>query len=138
MSKEKSDNMFWPDISTLENAEGVAKGAAFVPVFVAVVTSLVIFFGQLFSPIMGVTLWALIDVSIFALIAYGMLKINRVISILGMAFYIWSQVELLTTQGSGFGVLTVFFIIFWFNGIRGAFKYHKLKNQLDSPDKVTT
>ncbi|WP_286235801.1 hypothetical protein [Thalassotalea sediminis] len=138
MSTDKSENMFWPDISTLEKAEGVAKGSCGIPIFVASITILVVLYGYFFSPILGITPWALIDASIFGLIAYGMFRINRLVSILGLFFYIWSQVDMLTTQGAGFSVLAVFFMIFWFNGIRGAFKYHKLKKQADSVEQVTT
>jgi hypothetical protein len=138
LSSDKSDNIFWPDISTLEKAEGVAKGSAGIPLFVGSITVLVVLYGYFFSPILGITLWALIDASIFSLIAYGMFHINRVVSILGLAFYIWSQVEMLTTQGAGFGVLAVFFMIYWFNGIRGAFKFHKLKKQAVTVEQATT
>ncbi|MBA6231866.1 MULTISPECIES: hypothetical protein [unclassified Colwellia] len=138
MSSDKSDNMFWPDVSTIEKAEGVAKGSAGIPLFVGCMTVLVVLYGYFFSPILGITLWALIDASIFGLIAYGMFRINRVVSVIGLAFYIWSQVDMLTTQGAGFGVLAVFFMIYWVNGIRGAFKYHKLKKQASSIEQATT
>ncbi len=130
--------MFWPDVSTIEKAEGVAKGSAGIPLFVGCMTVLVVLYGYFFSPILGITLWALIDASIFGLIAYGMFRINRVVSVIGLAFYIWSQVDMLTTQGAGFGVLAVFFMIYWVNGIRGAFKYHKLKKQASSIEQATT
>jgi hypothetical protein len=138
LSSDKSDNMFWPDVSTIEKAEGVAKGSAGIPLFVGCMTVLVVLYGYFFSPILGITLWALIDASIFGLIAYGMFRINRVVSVIGLAFYIWSQVDMLTTQGAGFGVLAVFFMIYWVNGIRGAFKYHKLKKQASSIEQATT
>ena len=130
--------MFWADVSTLEDAEGIAKGYSAIPIMISSLTILVILYGYFFKPILGITLWALIDAAIFALIAFGMFRINRVVYVLGLVFYIWSQVDMLTTQGAGFGVLAVFFIIMWFNGIRGAFKYHKLKALKDASEQATT
>ncbi|MBU1308643.1 MAG: hypothetical protein KKE30_03805 [Gammaproteobacteria bacterium] len=137
-SKNKDFNMFWPNIDDIEDAKGVAKGAAFIPAFVSVVTTIIVLVGIFYTPILGLDEWAFIDAFLFALVAFGMWKLNRVVAILGLALYVWGQLQLLSVHGSGTGVMAVFFVIMWFNGIRASLRYHKLLRAPKVEENATT
>jgi hypothetical protein len=140
MSKEdnKDFNMFWPNIDSIEDAKSVAKGAAFIPAFVSVITSIVVLVGIFYKPILGLDAWAFIDAFLFAIVAFGMWKLNRVAAILGLLLYVWGQFQLLSTQGTAVGVMAVFFAIMWFNGIRASLRYHKLLSTRNVQENAAT
>lgn len=136
--KNKDFNMFWPNIDDIEDAKGIAKSAAFIPAFVSVVTAIIVLVGIFYKPILGLDAWAFIDAFLFALVAFGMWKLNRVVAILGLILYIWGQAQLFSVHGSGTGVMTVFFAIMWFNGIRASLRYHKLLRATKVEQNATT
>jgi hypothetical protein len=79
-----------------------------------------------------------IDALIFYGLSFGIYKRNRVCAIIMIVFFIIEKIDLITrrteemmggTGGIVFASVALVILVFFFEGIRGTFAYHKLKNK---------
>jgi hypothetical protein len=81
------------------------------------------------SPVLGLSLWSLVDAFLFAIIAIGIWKMSRVAAVLGLCLYLYGQWHLLTTVGeTANGAMIAIFVMFFASGIRGTFAYHRIRS----------
>ncbi len=121
-------NWLWPDVSDMDGAKGAARYGMWCAIFVAGVTAVLVvlsFFGTTF---MGITPAALLDVALFAAIAFGLSRYSRFAAVAGFVLFLIEKIYYLIVTGSihGVGVVGVVILFGFLNGIRGAFAYQKL------------
>lgn len=122
---------FWPAVNTLEAAKNTAKQGAVSAAIVAVITGIMAIL-SLFG-VDTVSIWALVDAGLFALIAFGIYKMSRIAAILGLLLYLWGQIGVITSTGNTNVILFILFVLYFIHGIRGTFAYHNLKKQQPEP-----
>jgi hypothetical protein len=123
-------NVFWPDVSTLEDARWATKQGIWAALFVAFVTGVVASVALIFhKPILGVTGSGLSDATIFAAVAYGIHKNSRFAAVSGLVIYLVERMYMLKTGGSrggGATVMVVFLTLAFVTAIRGTFAHRRL------------
>ena len=74
-----------------------------------------------------------IDSLVFALIAWGIYKMSRTASVLGLLFYLFQQIVAYPSFGFEFKVrrimMPAILILMFINSIRGTFAFHKYKSE---------
>lgn len=94
---------------------------------VAAVTLAFSLYAMYQQPVLGVTVWSLVDVALFGVIAIGIWRwLSRVAAVAGLALYLLEQGYQIATIGSKSPVMALLFILFLFHGVRGTFAYHRL------------
>lgn len=122
--------LFWPKITTLEEAKKTCfRGsiASFIIAGITLLLSLLSLTKISFINDLGVDLYNLIDSMFYLVIGLLILKCSRVASILGFSVYSWERVSLLISGDLGGIYLTIIFIAFFIGAIRGAFFFQKNK-----------
>jgi hypothetical protein len=135
----KLKDSYWPDITTTAIAEKCIKNAAGVAYFVAGLTALLAALAW-FDVIHIVSPWSVIDAVLFAVIGFFISRGSRVAASLGLALYLFESVDRLLSGGGSSGgasVAVVFFMLFWINGVRGAFALVRLRQQPDNLAPIT-
>jgi hypothetical protein len=130
MGKLKAN--YWPDITTMAIAEKCTKNAAGVAYFVAGVTALLAALAW-FDVIHIVSPWSLIDAALFACIGFFISRGSRIAASLGLALYVLEAADRLVSGGGSSGgafVAVLIFMLFWINGVRGAFALARLDSNL--------
>jgi hypothetical protein len=123
-----SGSWFWPDVSDVDGAKDAAHYGMWCAILVAGFTALFVVLSFLGTRLMGVTPAALVDVALFAAIAYGLSKYSRFAAVAGFVLFLIEKIYAFVVTGSilGVGVLGVIILFGFLNGIRGAFAYQKL------------
>jgi hypothetical protein len=100
-------------------------------IIVASFTTIFVLFSLAGVRFMGITPAALLDVVLFAGIAYGLHKYSRFAAVAGFVLFLVEKIYTAVIMGSilGVGVLGVVILFGFFNGMRGAFAYQKLLAQ---------
>lgn len=120
----------WPSVVTLEGAKAAADLGYWAAVFVAGATGFVVLLGQLGIHLFGPEhfgIAAITDVLIFAGIAWGIARYSRVGAVLGLTLYIVERVGAWYDFGTSGVGMTILLSLFFINGIRGTFAYHRMK-----------
>jgi hypothetical protein len=128
-------NVFWPDVSTLENAAWATKqgvwAAAFVAVVTAIVSSAALF---LHRPILGLGGSGLVDAAIFAAVAFGIHKSSRFAAVSGLVIYVIERIYMFKSagsQGTGGSVMVVFLTLAFVTAVRGTLAYRRLTSPIE-------
>jgi hypothetical protein len=102
--------------------------AVFVASVTAIFALLAIYFHK---PIFGIDGRALLDASLFAVIAFGIHKKSRVAAVGGLILYLVERVSTLAhgTATGTTGVMAVIFTLYFVHGVRGTFAHRKLASQ---------
>ena len=124
----KNRNWYWPDVSDLDGAKAAARYGMWCAIFVACVTTFVVFLGSFGVSIFGVKTSALLDALLFAGIAYGLSRYSRFAAVAGFALFVLEKIYMLLHTGNilSVGVVGVLIALGLFNSIRGTFAYDKL------------
>lgn len=126
-------NWIWPSIFDKESARQVARQGIWAAVFVASITALFATISLTGTTIVQVDAWAYIDAVFFALIAFGIYKMSRIASILGLLLYLFERAYMWSTIGpKGLGMAAIIILAF-VNSVRGTFAYHKVINSINVP-----
>jgi hypothetical protein len=121
---------FWGKVNTPDEAIELAKSgaaAAFICAAVTAVAALAAMFGYALMP--GFNGWALLDAALFAGLGWGVWRLSRIAAILALALYLVERAMMFSQTPSHLGVITVMFIIFFVNGVRGTVAYHRLRRE---------
>jgi len=126
---------YWPEIRDTSTAKDAVWGAVGVSVFIAGVDALLAILSLVYSkPIFGLDGWALVDAGLFAIVAWRIHKMSRTWAIIGLVLYLLEIGERLVDHPNGaIGIITIFFILAFMGGIRGAFAFHRYNKQEDQP-----
>ncbi len=120
---------FWGKLDTLEAAVDAAKIGAAGAYMVASVTAALAVASLLgFSIIPGIGAVSLIDAVIFAGLGFGIWRNSRVCAVAALALYLVEQSMIVSNAPTVNVVMIAMFVVFFINGIRGTFGYHRLKN----------
>lgn len=129
-----SNSWYQPDLSTVDGAKSACKTAMWCAVVVASVTALFSILAMAGTklgnaPIDGT---ALFDAALFGAIAFGLSRFSRFAGVAGFALFLLEKIYMVTKGGFAAGgiFLGIFLLIGFFNGLRGAFAYHKLHTQM--------
>ncbi len=135
-------NVFWPDVSTLDDAKWAAKQGVWAALFVAFVTGTVASAALfLHNPILGVGGSGLVDAAIFVAVAYGIHKNSRFAAVSGLVIYLVERMYMLKAGGSrggGATVMVVFLTLAFVTAIRGTFAYRRLIVPSGRPRNATS
>lgn len=118
-------NWIWPTITDAASAKNAAMEGVWAAGWVSLVTAIGatanIVFGTSF---LGLSARAYADVSIFALIGFGIYRMSRLCAVIGLLAYIAEVVYTGKTQsGWHFNWMIILFSLMYVNGIRGTFAY---------------
>ncbi len=135
-AKPKSkNNLFWPDVSTLDKAQWASRQAFWAASFCAVVTALLsglAISGNAFAKGLHLSAWSLLDASTFGVIALGLWKQSRVAATAGLAFYVFEQAyAMMTMQRFGNPIMVVVFTFAFIAGVRGTYARARLLKEPD-------
>ncbi len=122
--KRNASVSVWPTITDLESAKGAARQGFWAAIIAAVVTAVVVVLVQAGFQVFDVSIEALVDAALFAIVAWGIHKMSRTAAVGGLVLNIWSW----SIQGPGGLVWAAIFTLMYINGIRGTFQYHKMMN----------
>lgn len=114
---------FWPKITDSESARGAARQGFWAAIFVAVVTAVFAVSGFI-----GMSIGALFDATLFAIIAWGIHKMSRVASVAGLCLYIVESIWRWIEFGPTNIVVAALLVLCFINSVRGTFEYHKIIN----------
>jgi len=135
-------NLLWPKIDNREAAERAMKNAASAAFLVVAVTGTVAILAVVLGhPILGIGGSALVDAALFALIGWRISKHSRIAAIFGLLLYLLEAGQRFvssagSTPGAGF-VVTVFFILYFVHGVRGAMSLHQSPAASTQPSSAT-
>jgi hypothetical protein len=120
---------WWPDVSDLQKAQKATRYGFWVAVIVATVTAISASLAlYLHTSILGVDATGLVDVVLFAAIAFGIDRKSRVAAVAGLVLYVTESAYMLAagSRSSSSLVLTAIFTLYLVHGVRGTFAYRKL------------
>jgi len=81
-----------------------------------------------FLPQLGLDLWSLIDVALIFGLAYGIYRKSRTCAIILFGYFIISKIFMMIEMGQvGSLAISLLFLYFLFQGIRGSWAYHRLQ-----------
>lgn len=116
------------EMKTIEDAEKGIKQAWIAGVVSGTITLLVVILSVVGLDL-GFSLFALIDVALIFLLAFGTYKKNRIAAVLLLLYYLLNQaIRIVGGGGASSIVLVAIFSYFFIQGVRGTFLYHKLKD----------
>jgi hypothetical protein len=128
-------NVFWPDVSTLEDAQWATKHGVWAAGFVAVVTGIVSLAAlSLHKSVLGVSGSGFVDAAIFAAVAWGIYKNSRFAAVSGLVVYLVERSYMLKTGaggGAGAAVMVMFLTLAFVAAVRGTFAYRKLTSSVE-------
>lgn len=123
--RNKGLAQYWPEITDEISARKAAMQGVIAAGFVAIVTAILSIGGWF-----GTKPSTLIDALIFAGLSFGIRKMSRMASVLGLILYIIERIMAMSHDiNSGGAVMTGFLILMFIQAIRGTFYYHKNINQ---------
>ncbi len=103
------------------------KQGVWAAIFVALITGIVASLSFLsHKAILGVSIFALIDAAMFALIAYGIHKKSRTAAVSGLCVYLLERLYMLKSGGANGGgatLMAMFLTLAFVTAIRGTFAY---------------
>jgi hypothetical protein len=135
--KKGTKNWIWPSIFDKESARQAALQGTVAAIFVASITVLFATISLTGTTFMQIDAWSYVDAIFFAAIAFGIYKMSRIASILGLLLYLLERIDMWLTFGPKNIVIAAIFIIAFINSVRGAFAYHRIiKNPDKSPEDI--
>lgn len=138
MKSKKVLGLLLPIIKDLKSAENLVENGFLAAIFTicliilnAVLGDLNTVLGVIVTKISGVDFGALVDVTMFWIIACGLYRMSRAAAIAGLCLYLIEIIHLWSIYGLLDIPLATIMILLFANSIRGALAYHKLvKSQL--------
>ena len=123
-----SGSWYWPDVSDLDGAKDAAHYGMWCAILVAGFTAIFVILSFFGTRLMGITPAALLDVALFAAIAYGLSRYSRFAAVAGFVLFLIEKIYAFVLTGSilGVGVFGAIILFGFLNGVRGAFAYQKL------------
>lgn len=112
--------IWWPNICDAKSAKLAASYGVWASILCAFATLL----GILFR-VRGLSSNSLVDVFIILLIAWAILKMSRIGSVVGLAWYLCNQIYIWQVLHRQNWVLVALLTLLYVNSIRGTFLYHK-------------
>ncbi len=128
-ASKKNIFKFWGKVDSRDEAIELSRSgaaAAFVCAGVTAAATAAAMFGYSLMP--GFNAWALIDAALFAGLGWGVWRFSRIAAVLALVLYIAERAMMFSQTPSHLAVITVMFIIFFVNGIRGTVAYHRLRH----------
>ncbi|HEU5232342.1 MAG TPA: hypothetical protein VFU50_05755 [Terriglobales bacterium] len=131
-------NSLWPKIESPEAAKSAMKNAASASFIIVAVTGTVAVLAiMLGHAILGIGGSALVDAGLFALIGWRLRKHSRIAAILGLLLYLLEAGQrFVSSAGSSAtagSVVTILFILYFINGVRGAMYLHQSSSPSPQP-----
>ncbi|MEW9124739.1 MAG: hypothetical protein AB2421_18655 [Thermotaleaceae bacterium] len=114
-------------IADVEGAKSLAKQGFYASMTISGMTTLMIILGALGFDWFDIDFLAFIDVAAFLAIGFGIYKMSRIASVLGLSLYIIERILMMMEYGFKFDFMLIIFCTAFANSIRGTFAYHKLK-----------
>jgi hypothetical protein len=130
MAAQRSTNLLWPKLDTLEAAQTACRNGAWMAGLVALLTALLTgldVLGVGFAARIGLDLWGFLDAALFALCAWGMSRYSRAAAIFALGLFVASRISLLRDGLSAGAVLTVLIGLGFVAAVRGAFTQRRLR-----------
>jgi hypothetical protein len=119
----------WPKISDAESARRAAMRGCWAAVISAVVTALVVAAGLYgLETVQGVDAYALVDVALLVLLAWGIRKMFRTAAVIALVYFVGSKVLLYSANGVGNPIVFIVFCLLYINGVRGTYAYRQFKD----------
>lgn len=124
---KKYINWLWPEVNTIEDSKNTARYGVIAAGIVSGTTAIFAILSLFGFVIIGpLNIWALLDASLFALIAFGIHKMSRTASLLGLLFYLLEQINVIYTAGGTNWFVLIVLATLFIHGVRGTFAYNKL------------
>ena len=119
---------FWPSVIDLEAAKAASRYGYWTATLCAVIPALLVLFHALGIKPSGASMfvaWALINVTIFAFIAWGINRYSRTAAVLGLVIFLSGRVFMWTDLDFLGRGITLLASLYFVQGIRGTFAYHR-------------
>jgi hypothetical protein len=145
MAIKNRSNWIWPSITDAVSAKKASRRGVWACGYCAGFPLLFLIFSAFDIGIreIPVRVEHLIDISVFAIIGWGIYKLSRFAAVAGLAFFLIVKVIEVTYRGIRAPIVTLIIMIAFSNSIRGIFAYHEYVNDPSlevpvpiSPDKT--
>jgi len=115
----------WPKITDVESSKKAAKQGILVFVFCIVVTSVALIMSYFQNKaVLGMNSYALVDLVLFVIIAFGMYKMSRLAAVCGLILYVIERIVTVNNMNGVSFIVMFVLIMMLINCIRGTFAYH--------------
>ena len=119
-----------PAAEVPEDILGKIKSAWIAALVSAGMTFLLVLAAIFGKPILGITAWELIDVTLILGLAFGIYKKSRACAVIMLIYFIYAKIFLTISTGTMTGLpVALVFIYFYWQGVAGTFAYHKWKKE---------
>lgn len=137
-NKYQKNTWIWPSIEDAESARKAARQGMYASLFISGVTLLLLGLStQGFNPF-KIDAYVLIDVTIFLVVAWRIYAMSRTAAVVGLLFYILSQIYTMSEVGFTISVVPIFITLTFVNSIRGTFAYQKFNGQEIEEESLPT
>lgn len=137
-NKYQKSTWIWPQIEDAESARKVAHQGMYASLFISGITLFLLGLStQGFNPF-NIDAYVLIDITIFLLVAWRIYAMSRIAAVVGLLFYILSQIYMMTEVGFRMSIIPLFITLTFINSIRGTFAYQKFDEQETEEENLTT
>lgn len=120
--------VFWPRIDGWATAEAAAQHGFWAAAFCAGATAVAVALGAIGIDLLGhghFGAGALLDATLFIVIAWGIRRGLRVAAVAGLALYAIERVASFAETGRAGGPMVILITLFFVHGIRGTFAAHR-------------
>jgi serine/threonine-protein kinase len=113
----------------IEDPKKHVKGAWVAGIISAGVTLIVSLISVTGHSLTGHNLWGLLDVALMAGLIFGIYRFSRACALIMLVYFAFSKLMMWVDTGRLSGLLGgLIFGYFFFQGVRGTFAYHNLKD----------
>ncbi len=126
----------WPDVGTLDGAKWATRQAFWAAIFCSAVTVLFVLLslaGVEWAPVKNFNAWALLDVAVFAAIAFRLHRQSRIAAVAGLALYLFERAVAWSDQGMQNPVMAIVLTLAFVGGVRGAWAHRRLTHAVAHP-----
>ena len=135
--KKPGFNFFWPALTSVENAERAIHGTFIAALVSGAVTTIVAILALFGHAIPGFTAANIVDALFILALAFGVRRKSRACALILFIYFILSKIAIAAASpGTGLGSGFIF-ILFFLNGIRSTFAYHKFKQTVINYKNIT-
>jgi len=129
MPISRMDTVMWPEIADAPSARAAARLAWQTAFAVAGFTAFAATV-EIFRLFLGIDPAALLDAALIGVVAWRIQRMSRAWAVVGLVIWLYNMVARFTTLAAegrplAFGLLGVFILVAFINGVRGTFAFHR-------------
>lgn len=111
----------WPTLKDKETARRAARQGFWAALYLCTVTVALIVYSLLYHSLKNMTFLTLVEVIVFAVLAFGIYNLSRFAAVSALLLYIADQMSLWVYRGPQFPLVQLVISLMFINSIRGTY-----------------